>query len=259
MKLIASDRRNRLLNMINRQGTVKVTEAANIFNVTPETIRRDLKILNEQGKIQKEFGGAVSVSELIETPLEIRTLENIEVKQKLGLKAVEYCLNKNVIYLDSGSTVLEFAKILADGDIPLARESVAIVTNSFSVVDVVRHSFTHIFFLGGEVNISSMSTSGIWANNALSNLKMDIAFMGTSGFRSHGGPCVKTFADAEIKKSVLKSSGSRIVLADHSKFTSNAIIQYADWDEIDTLITDDNESLKDRHRIIAADTNVVVV
>lgn len=115
-----------------------------------------------------------------------------------------------------------------------------IITNSFSVVQALQHTGNTIYFVGGEVNAITQSTSGLWANNELSSLRIDIAFLGTSGFQSHTGPCTKIFSDAQFKKDVVKNSNKIIVLADHTKFSSNAIMQFAEWTDVDLLISDNN-------------------
>ncbi len=240
MSLIASERRNKLISIINTSGSVKVAEVAKLFGVSTETIRKDLRFLSEQGRVQKEFGGAVSLNELIETPLDTRSQENIEAKNRIALRAIECIAGKNVIYIDSGSTLLQLAHMMSIDSNLNDRENMAIVTNSFLSVDRLNKKFKHLYFLGGEVNSSSLSTDGFWAKYALSTLNMDVAFLGTSGFQSHSGPCVKSFADADVKKTVLSNCNLKIVLADSSKFSSNAIIQYADWSDVDMLITDKN-------------------
>ena len=239
MKMIATERRNKLMSIIDTYGSVKVAEIAKIFNVSTETIRKDLKYLSAQGKVQKEFGGAVSINETVEIPLDLRTQENTEVKRRIAVKALELLKDKNVVYIDSGSTLLQFANVLNMDETLVRYENLALVTNSFSVVEMLKKSLKNFYFLGGEVNLSSMSTSGFWANYALATLRMDVAFMGTSGFQSHTGPCVKSFADADFKKNVIQNSNMKVVLADSSKFTTNAIIQYANWEDIDIFITDE--------------------
>jgi DeoR family fructose operon transcriptional repressor len=236
--MMAVERRKKLTAMIDTYGSIKVSEVSKLFGVSSETVRNDLRYLDTQGKIQREFGGAVSVNEISEIPLQTRTHENIEVKNRIARKALELIKGKNVVYIDSGSTLIEFSKLLLLAGEVGTKDNLAIVTNSFYVVDVLSKSFRNLYFLGGMVNTNSYSTSGMWATYALSTLKMDVAFLGTSGFQSHSGPCVKSFDDAEYKKSVMKASNMTVVLADNSKFRSNAIIQYADWNEINVLITD---------------------
>ena len=145
---------------------------------------------------------------------------------------------------------MELAKIVPP------QPQLIIISNSFSVVQALQNTGNTIYFIGGEVNPITQSTSGFWANNELSSIRIDIAFLGTSGFQSHTGPCTKIFSDAQFKKDVVKNSNKIIVLADHTKFSSNAIMQFADWTDVDLLISDSNvtpelsASLKDEVELV---------
>jgi DeoR family fructose operon transcriptional repressor len=238
--MIAVERQKKLTEMIDTYGSIKVSEVSELLGVSTETIRKDLQYLDKQGKIRKEFGGAVSINEIAERSILVRTKENIEVKRRIAQNALKLMKNKNVVYIDAGSTLIELAELLLLEDQIAEQKNFAIITNSFAAVEILHKSFRHLYFLGGLVNATSYSTSGMWATSALNMLKMDIAFLGTSGFQSHSGPCVESFDDAEYKKAVMKASNMKIVLADNSKFQANALVQYADWSEIDVLITDAN-------------------
>ena len=236
--MIVVERRRKLSDMIDSYGSVRVSEISKLFGLSTETIRKDLKYLDEQGIAKKEFGGAVSINEVSERPIQMRTQENIEIKTRIAERALEFMKGKNVFYIDAGSTLIEFAKLVALKEEFFEQDNLAIVTNSFFVVDYLKKSYPHLYFLGGAVNTKSMSTSGMWTTYALNMIKIDIAFLGTSGFQSHSGPCVKSFDDAEYKKHVINSSSFKVILCDNSKFHSNSLFQYAGWNEIDVLITD---------------------
>ncbi len=229
--MLASERRNKMMELIKTQGSLRVAEAAKMFCVTKETIRKDLVLLSDSGLIEKHYGGALPVTETVERPVDARSLENQEDKLNVAKKAVEY-IEGNVIFIDSGSTPFLFAQ-----SIPMP-SPISIITNSFKVADSLMHSAESLHFIGGEISPITGSTSGFWATSAIKTLSIDVAFMGTSGFQSHTGPCVKSFSEAEIKMDILKKSAKTIVLADSSKFATNAVVQYADWEDVDVLITD---------------------
>ncbi|MHC1772376.1 MAG: DeoR/GlpR family DNA-binding transcription regulator [Flexilinea sp.] len=169
------------------------------------------------------------------------------MKNRIAIKALDYLENSNVIFIDAGSTLLSLTKLL----VPIPH--LAVITNSFTAVQELSDSGNMIYFIGGEVNSITQATSGFWSINELNTLKIDITFLGTSGFQSHNGPCTKIFSDAHFKKTVIENSSKTIVLADHTKFVTNAIVQYADWSEIDLLITDDGitqDLLEDYKKIV---------
>ncbi len=231
-KLLAAERRKRLTEMVNSSGSVRIGELAALFGVSSETIRKDLIYLNDCGALQKSFGGAVALSEYRERPVYHRTQENALRKAAIASRALDLLTEGGVVFIDSGSTVLETAKQLRAG------MDIAVVTNSIAALNALADKGIDIHFVGGVFSDVTMATSGLWAVSALGSIKFDVALLGTSGFQSHSGPSVKTFPDAQVKQEVLKNSRKNIVLADSSKFAANAVVQYAQWKEIDALVTD---------------------
>lgn len=229
-----SKRRTQILQMVNTNGRMRASELAKELNVTTETIRKDLLYLNDMGLLEKNFGGAIAINESNERPLAERKIENVAEKTAIARFALSYIADNNVIFIDAGSTLVAFAELLPS-DLNLT-----IVTNSFEVIPYLLKTSSVVYFIGGEVSGITMSTSGFWANQALDSIKIDVAFLGTSGFQSHSGPTSKQFTQAHIKQSIIKNSAKTIVLADHTKFVSNAVLQFADWADIDLLITDSN-------------------
>lgn len=250
--MLASERQHRILQLINANGSVRAAAIAKTMNVSTETIRKDLVALHKRGLLMKKFGGAVAVNEFGEQPVDARAMENREAKNSLALRALEFIGGNNVVYIDSGSTLLCMAKIFP------TNSNLAVVTNSFKAVEYLVKSNNTVFFVGGEVSEATMATSGIWASFSLNTLKIDVAFLGSSGFQSHNGPCSKTFSDIQFKMEVLKNTRQAVVLADSSKFTSNAIAKYADWSDIDTLITTEGAP-PELMEAVKAQTRVIVV
>ena len=230
--LLAAERRKQLTEMVRSSGSVRIGEIAEFFGVSSETIRKDLIYLNDRGAVKKSFGGAVAVSEYRERPVSGRSMENAGQKAAIALRALDFLSDGGVGFIDSGSTALEVAKLLHSG------MDVALVTNSLAALNALTGKGLDLHFVGGVFSDVTMATSGFWATNAVSTIKFDVALLGTSGFQSHSGPSVKTFPDAQMKQDVLKNSRKKIVLADSSKFVTNAVVQYAEWRDIDVLITD---------------------
>lgn len=249
---MALERQNKILQLINSNGSVRAADIAKAMDVSTETIRKDLVALHKRGLLVKKFGGAVAVHEFGEQPVDARAMENQEAKNAIAARALDFIDGNSVIFIDSGSTLLCFAKAFPAG------KGLALVTNSFKAVEYLVKSNNSVFFVGGEVSETTMATSGMWASYSLNTMKIDVAFLGTSGFQSHNGPCSKTFSDIQFKTEVLKNSRRTIVLADSSKFTTNAISMYAEWSDIDMLITSEgapNELME----AVKAQTDVVVV
>lgn len=230
--MFVTERRNRILELVNGQGSIRVSDLSKALNVTTETIRRDLLYLSAEGLVEKKFGGAVAVNESKERPITERKAENIEEKRAIARAALPYISGNNVIFIDASSTLIALAELLPS-DLDLT-----IVTNSFDVIPFVLRTNSVVYFLGGEISGVTMSTSGFWTSQALESIKIDVAFLGTSGFQSHSGPTSKQFSHAHVKQKVIENSAQTIVLADSTKFVSNAVLQFASWSDIDLFITD---------------------
>jgi len=246
------ERRLRLKDMLLTSGSVNSTEAAVLFSVSTETIRKDLLLLEKQGFAKKNRGGAVASTDYIETPFDLRNDKNVDLKIKVAKKALDYVPEKGVILLDAGSTILMLAKEL------LSRENLTIITNSMSVCNILLSSSNSIYITGGFVKNVTLSLVGLWANTCLSSINIDIAFLGTSGFMNFNGPSSESFHEAEIKKKIIERSNVSIVLTDSNKCKSNAFAQYALWNEIDYLIMD-QPTESDKLQQIQQSTNVILV
>jgi DeoR/GlpR family transcriptional regulator of sugar metabolism len=247
-----TERRFKLKDILLKSGIVNSTDAATMFSVSTETIRKDLLFLEKQGFAKKNHGGAVANIDYIETPFDLRNDKNVEQKIKIAKKALEYVPEKGVILLDAGSTILMLAKEL------LLRENLTIITNSMSVCNVLLPSRNNVYITGGLVKNVTMSLAGLWANNCLSSINIDIAFLGTSGFMNFTGPSSESFQEAEIKKKILERSNVSIVLTDSSKCRLNALAQFAHWGEINYLIMD-NPPEMERIELVLQSTNLVLV
>lgn len=238
------ERREAILKLLSTSaGSIKTSELASYLNVTTETIRKDLVYLDKKKLVKKFHGGAKPMSEFVERSLGMRLAESTTYKREIANEAMNVIADSSVIFIDAGSTTCEFAKVLAErATMQEFFSHLAVVTNSFAAADALVGRVHTLYFLGGEVSSTTLSTGGFWAVTDLSSIKLDVAFLGTSGFFSRNGPCSKIGADALFKAEIVKNANRSIVLADHTKFTTTAIMQYTSWEDIDLLITDSNAS-----------------
>lgn len=118
------------------------------------------------------------------------------------------------------------------------RHGLTIVTNSAQITPLLADSDNTVYALGGQVRATSLACVGMWTLTALRTLRADIALIGTNGVLGHTGPCTSIYSEAEIKTAMVQCAKKSIVLCDGSKFREEAVIQFADWQQIDCLITD---------------------
>lgn len=230
-KLLAEERQNKIVTLLNENGSFKMADLAELLNVSKETIRRDLIMLNEQGRVKKSYGGAVSFELKTKTMLS-RIDTNLHIKNAICKKALEYLPNQGVIYLDTGSTVTCFASMLHE------RNGLTIITNSLSVVNALVGSNNTVIITGGQLNSTNMSMEGYQASNFLSTVKFELAVFGTNGFEGHKGPTTCDFLDLQTKQITIDNAKSSIVLTEGIKGSTTSLTQYTSWHNIDYLITD---------------------
>lgn len=150
-KLIAAERQKEIIRLLNSNGSVKISQLAKQFQVSRETIRRDLLHLNEIGAVKKSHGGATSVYELKPLPWESRVREKVPLKEKLCERAMEFIEDGNVIFLDSGSTIFCLAGMLSK------KSGYTIVTTSLEAAYALVHSNNKVILTGGMLNPNSMA------------------------------------------------------------------------------------------------------
>ncbi|WEV39994.1 DeoR/GlpR family DNA-binding transcription regulator [Lactobacillus sp. ESL0681] len=228
------DRRNKLVQYISENGTVKISTLAKIFSVSRETIRRDILQLEKDGKITKWFGTVMPVNDFNIPAVEQRMTVNQSQKVAICNKALEYMPKSAVIFIDAGSTLLWLAKALKN------KSGYTILTSSIPVINELAASKNRIIILGGVIDPATMSVMGTQTLEFLNTIKIDTAFLGTSGFAKHQGPTGNSFNDGEIKQKIMQNSQTKIVLADSSKAVYTSLSQYSTWNNIDLLITDNN-------------------
>ncbi|GFZ33104.1 hypothetical protein CSC2_36300 [Clostridium zeae] len=170
-------------------------------------------------------------SDYLEKYFDDKLLVNIDKKFKIAQKAVEMIPEKGVVILDSGTTVLQIAKLLN------LRSNLVIVTSSFIAAQILENTKNQLIVTGGELRRKSMSFVGHLAGNTIENIHADIAFMGCDGFHSKG-PCSRSYRELEVKQKIIENSKKVILTADSSKFSIDGLYRFADFNQIDQLITD---------------------
>ena len=229
---LTAERRNKLAQILVAEGSVKVGELAEMFQVSTETIRKDLIYLENEGIARKSHGGAIVSSDLLERPLSSRNQENVKNKVKIAQAALKLIPDNGVIILDSGSTTFSIAKLLT------IKKGNTVITNSIDIAKILSGTENVVYSTGGEIRGSSLALIGLWAIHSLKSVKADIAFLGTDGFESRGGPCTASYAEAEVKKTMIGCSKEIAIVCDSSKFKMSGMFQFAEWKDIDFLVTD---------------------
>jgi len=225
------------------------------LNVSPMTIRRDLRVLAEKQIIRVQHGGAqFAAPELVEPNLDIRTHSHLAEKQAIGKQAAKLFVEEgDVIGIDSGSTMLEVAHNLPD--VPLT-----IITHSLAAANIVAHNKQYqLIMLGGILQHEAGCFCSPQAIAALHNLYINKLFLGAAGLLIPHGLSCSNLSDAEIKQALIKASRQVILCADSSKIGQAFLAHFASLDAIHTLITDSGITVADREALERHNVHVIIV
>ncbi len=233
-KLLASERRIEIAQLLVRDGKVCATELSKRYDVSSETIRKDLTYLEARGIAEKNYGGAIATSRAIERTFLEKAFDCPDEKHGIAQLVTEMIPQNASVLLDSGSTVLEVAKLL------VSRLDLTFFTNSLDSASLLAEKNRNVCILGGTIRHSSHAVTGVWTSWMLEHLNIDVAILGTSGFANSDGPCVESMEECAVKHAMIHSSKHVILVADSTKSRCRAPIRFADWEEIDTLVTDDD-------------------
>jgi DeoR family transcriptional regulator, fructose operon transcriptional repressor len=235
MSLLAEERRFRIREMLSRERTVSASDLIRDLGVTAATVRRDLAVLEKEGVLIRSHGGAVSrtSSTNFQPSYEALGRSNRAEKQAIAREAERLILDGETVFLEGSTTVYELARRL------LHRNRLTVITNSPPIVDEFQRSqHVSVISTGGELQKDVFYLSGVWAQRALSEIRVDKAVLGVSAIDPQYGISTASQAEAQIKKMILKSARVSIALADHSKFGNQGFAYVGPTTDIDILVTD---------------------
>ena len=237
MKIPTFERRNEIIRMLQEHGYVKAQMLAKQYQVSMETIRKDLTFLEAAGIAHREYGGASLSRQDIEQALPVR-MGHGSRKKEIARCALGFLEDAKVVFLDAGTTVHELAKLLND------YRPLDIVTNSLLAWECLDAECHNVFLTGGKKREKNRSLTGSWCVQAIESVHADICFLGTSGILDRKGPTTHSYQELEAKKAMVRQSERIYVLADSDKFRESGFHTMCLWEEIDGIITDGSLSAK---------------
>ncbi len=232
--MYAPERHRAIVERVSTGGRAAVVDLAEALSVTPETIRRDLSILERQGLVRRVHGGAIPVRRVGYQPtVDSRSAMHIEEKSRIAEAALDEVPEAGAIIVDSGTTTGRLVAML-----PHDRQ-LTVVTNSVQhAIALANRENITCLLLGGRVRGRTLACVDSWAVNSLKGLTADVAIIGTDGVSVERGLTTPDRNEAEIKAAMLASAFRKVVLADHTKFGDDHFAAFASLDDIDVIITD---------------------
>jgi DeoR family transcriptional regulator, fructose operon transcriptional repressor len=240
----AEERQHRILVLARNDGQVDVAKLAADLGVAPETVRRDLRVLQRHGLLRRTHGGAYPVETAgFETTLATRTTRRVPEKRRIAIAAVELLGDAESIFIDEG-----FGPQLIAEALPTDR-SLTVVTASLSTAAVLAASTsTTVLLLGGRVRGRTLATVDHWATAMLDEFVIDLAFVGANGISREHGLTTPDPAVADVKAHVMRVSRRRIFAGVHTKFGAISFCRFAEVADFEAIVTDSALPPSEAHR-----------
>ncbi len=222
-----------VLIYIKQHKTVSLDTLCEVFDVSKNTIRRDVDALKKTGAIEKVYGGVTFVEQKNLIPIGQRNQVLNSEKRIIGKLAASEVEDHDIIFIDAGTTTSTMIPFLSE------RKHLTVITNSLTVMnDALGYPEIEVISTGGNLLRETNSFIGIEAIKVLENYNIHKAFIGASGISLTSGITNSSSIEAEIKKTIFKVSDQINLLVDHSKFDHSSLVTFAKIELIDRLVTD---------------------
>ena len=253
--MYAPERQQEILRIARESGRVDVLSLAETFQVTAETVRRDLKALDRAGLVRRVHGGAIPAGRLdFEPDLAERESTAADEKDRIARAALAELPAEGSVILDAGSTIARLA-----AELPLD-SGLTLVTHALPVAArLADHPAIDLHLVGGRVRHRTRAAVDAWALRAYGEIRADVVFLGTNGFSVAHGLTTPDLAEAAVKRAAIGAARRVVLLADSAKHDQEHFARFGDMADVDLLITDSGLAPDSVAAIEAAGTDVITV
>lgn len=234
--MIPDERRHRLLQLIDEQGSASISQLAKDLGVSHMTVRRDIKMLEDSGRVVSVAGGVAKPSRIAldathQDKLTIRPME----KDAIATRAIELVNPGSLVYVDAGTTMLALARKLVGQASP---EGLDFATNDLAVAAALgAHPTARVHLIGGRLDSGNMSTDGPRAAAELTEFNIDLAFISASSFDLRG-LSVPTQEKVVVKRAIVDNAVRSYLVTDASKYGRVATFRAINFGSFEGIITD---------------------
>lgn len=228
------ERQEQIIEILEKRKSISVTKLAQLLYVSQPTVRRDLRILEEQGKVQRTHGGVVlrKASDL-EIPLLFREDQNNIAKKSIAKKAAEYVTDGSVIFLDASSTAAHLIPYLEKFN------DIIVVTNSPKASMLLGERNIKNYCTGGLLLMHSIAYVGNEAERFIANINADLFFFSSRGYLEKGIITDSSEQEVAIKKAMLKNADRSFYLCDNSKKNKKYAFNICTAEDVERIINED--------------------
>ncbi len=238
--MIPYERRMQLLQALEENDFMSTEQLVHALEgVSESTVRRDLKVLSDEGQILLMRGGASRVrGSSQDTPVDSKLILNTEAKERIAKCAADLVQDGEVIYIDAGTTPLKMARYLCD-------KRITIVTTNVLIFQELAGAKAECIIIGGSVNVNMGSVMGDLTVSTLENMFFDRAFLGITGFSTKAGFSTPDFKESRKKQVVKQNSRHTYILVDSSKVGVTTMCKVFKLDEVEVITEKETELLKE--------------
>lgn len=228
-----SRRQASILEMVERYGFVATDAMVSEFEVTPQTIRRDLNELSANGLLTRFHGGAGQVKSAENPPYMARLQTGVEAKRKIAETTAALIPNGASLFMSTGTTIETIAEAL------LKHQNLHVLTNNLHVAQTLRRNESfQILVSCGEVRHHDGGVVGSSSEDYIANFRMDVGILGVSGIDEQGTLLEYSPHEVKTARTILKNSQKKILVADSHKFGRHAMNTVGHMRDVDAIVTD---------------------
>lgn len=251
--MYAPERQQEILRIAGESGRVDVLSLAERFQVTAETVRRDLKALDRAGLLRRVHGGAIPAGRLgFEPDLAERDTVAADEKDRIAAAALGELPADGNIIIDAGTTTVRLATAVPiDSRLTVVTHALPVAARLSDHPDIALH------LVGGRVRHRTRAAVDAWALSAYAEINADVVFLATNGFSPEGGLTTPDLAEAAVKRAVIAAARRVVLLADSGKCGQEHFARFGDLSQVDLLITDTGLSPEAARAIESRGTEVV--
>jgi DeoR family transcriptional regulator, glycerol-3-phosphate regulon repressor len=244
----SAQRRERIVELVRRQGFVSTEALAQLFAVTPQTVRRDINALCDQAVLQRHHGGAALASSVENIAYPDRQVLRIEEKRRIARQVAEHIPDHASLFVNIGTTTEEIAKAL------LRHQGLRVITNNLNVAALLcgKPDF-QVIVAGGVVRARDRGVIGEAAIDLIRQFRVDYGVIGISGIDLDGTLLDFDYQEVRVAQAIIANSRRVYLAADHTKFGRNALVRLGTLEDVDALFTDRAPPAPLRERVEAAD------
>jgi DeoR family transcriptional regulator of aga operon len=253
--MLSEERRRAMLEMLQQDGRVLVSDLAKHFRTSLITIRKDLEVLHHQGRLERTHGGALPVKTgaLMDSSLQEKERLRRHEKLRIAAAAVQMIAKGQVIILDSGTTTTAIARACRHV------KNLTIITNATNIAAELADSEVEVILTGGVLRANSYSLVGPLAEESLRKLSADLLFLAVDGFDVRYGLTTPNLLEARVNRAMADSARRTVVVCDSSKFGRRSLSLILPTSAVHETITDKNIPKHDLKALREADIVVKLV